>query len=70
MSFCEVFFMVIFAMVSLFRGQLQCSVCLSEADTGGVTHHGVRALSAASEHENWIQIDKSICGLDRFMRPT
>lgn len=70
MSFCGVLFMAVSMGAFSLQRPVQCSVCLSEADRGGVTHHGIRALIAASEHENWIQIDKSICGPDHFMRQT
>lgn len=32
----------------------------------GVIHPGMKPLIAVSEHENWIQVDKSICGSDPF----
>ena len=38
------------------------SICLSKADRKSVIHPGMAALIAVSEHENWIQVDKSICG--------
>lgn len=42
------------------------SICLSKADRKSVIHPGMKPLIAVSEHENWIQIDKSICGSDPF----
>ena len=44
----------------------QRSICLSKADRKSVIHPGMKPLIAVSEHENWIQVDKSICGSDPF----
>lgn len=49
-----------------FGGLKQRSICLSKADRKSVIHPGMKPLIAVSEHENWIQVDKSICGSDPF----
>lgn len=51
---------------SPFGGLKQFSICLSKADRKGVIHPGMKPLIAVSEHENWIQVDKSIFGSDPF----
>ena len=48
------------------RALKQRSICLSKADGKSVIHPGMKPLIAVSEHENWIQVDKSICGSDPF----
>lgn len=39
---------------------------LKKADRKSVIHPDMKLLIAVSEHENWIQVDKSICVSDPF----
>lgn len=50
----------------LFNRVMQWSICLSKADRKDVIHPGMKLLMAVSEHENWIQGDKTVCALNLF----